>query len=337
MPRIVPCLLAALAVAAPAAAASRLLVASAAEALLQLRVDGRIGVIGNGSPRFELEPGTSVDAFVATRGGWLAVGSKQVAGGRELMLWSGDAGKGDRAAPPAPQAPPGRVGAVRAFPVPLLRDGELAGLAWLEGEAADRFAVLASAWDGREWTAPQTVSPPGKGSQLGLTGVVLADGSWLLAWSAFDGEDDEVLSSARRSAPSNQAPSTQAPSNQGRWSAPARIGARNQVPDVTPALRADGDGALLAWSRYDGNDYRLVLARLAGRRWEPEEWAAGAGTILPRWDGEALTFRDAAAGAWVAARVDAADRLHAEVTAAAPPEPRPAAAKLDGGLRLLFP
>jgi hypothetical protein len=323
MLRIAPCFLAALAVAAPAAAASRLLVAGATEAPLQLRLDGRTGAIGDGGPRFELEPGTSVDAFVATRGGWLAVGSKVTSGGRELVLWSGDAGAG--AAPattPAPPAPPQRVGAVRAFPVPLLRDGELAGLAWLEGEAADRFAVLASAWDGREWTAPQTVSPPGKGSQLGLTGVVLADGSWLLAWSAFDGEDDEVLSSARR---------------HGRWSAPAPVGAGNQVPDVTPALRADGDGALLAWSRYDGNDYRLVLARLAGRRWEPEEWAAGAGTILPRWDGEALTFRDAAAGAWVAARVDAADRLHAEVTAAAPAEPRPAAAKLDGGLRLLFP
>jgi hypothetical protein len=318
--RIALLLLVAVAAAAPAVAASRLLVAGSAETPLRLRLDGRTGAVGDGGPRFELEPGTSVDAFVATRGGWLAAGSKLISGGRELVLWSGDAAQGG--GPAMPPAPPGRVGAVRASPVPLLRDGELAGLAWLEGEAADRFAVLASAWDGREWTAPQTVSPPGKGSQLGLTGVVLADGSWLLAWSAFDGEDDEVMSSARRNS---------------RWSAPARVGAANRVPDVTPTLRADGDGALLAWSRYDGNDYRLVLARLAGHRWEPEEWAAGAGTILPRWEGEALTFRDAATGAWVAARVDAADRLQAEVTAAAPPEPRPAAARLDGGLRLLFP
>ncbi|HET9766937.1 MAG TPA: hypothetical protein VFS60_08820, partial [Thermoanaerobaculia bacterium] len=129
MLRIAPCLLAALAVAAPAAAASRLLVAGAAEAPLQLRLDGRSGAIGDGGPRFELEPGTSVDAFVATRGGWLAVGSKLVAGGRELALWSGDVGKGNGlATTPAPPAPPERAGAVRAFPVPLLRDGELAGL-----------------------------------------------------------------------------------------------------------------------------------------------------------------------------------------------------------------
>jgi len=215
---------------------------------------------------------------------------------------------------------------VRAFPLPLLRDGELAGMAWLEGEAADRFAVRASAWDGREWTAPVTVAPPGAGSQLALTGAVLADGSWLLAWSAFDGEDDEVMWSVRR----------QLPSNRGRWSAPAAVAAGNQVPDITPALRTDGDGALLAWSRYDGNDYRLVLARFAGRRWQPAEWAAGAGTVQPRWEGETLTFRDAAAGTWVAARVDAADRLRATDTAAAPAEPRPAATR-GGEPRLLFP
>ena len=110
--------------------------------------------------RLSLPPGASVDAFAATRGGWLAVGSIQVAGGRELALWSGGAGKADRAAPPAP---PGRVGAVRAFPVPLLRDGELVGLAWLEGEAADRFAVLASAWDGRQWSAPDDGRAAGAG------------------------------------------------------------------------------------------------------------------------------------------------------------------------------
>ena len=328
MSRIAALLVAAVTVAAPAAAASRLLVAGAADAPLRLRIDGGSAAIGDGGARLQLAPGTSVDAFAATRGGWLAVGTKPVPGGRDLVLWSGRDGKGDGLTPPLPlPAPPGRVGAVRAFPVPLLRDGELVGLAWLEGEAADRFAVLASAWDGHEWGAPTSVAPPGRGSQLALTGAVLADGSWVLAWSAFDGEDDEVVWSHRRSASSNQ----------GRWSAPAPVAAGNDVPDVTPTLRADGDGALLAWSRYDGNDYRLVMSRLAGKRWGAAEWAAGAGSIQPRWEGEALTFRDAAAGTWVAARVDAADRLRAEDTAAAPPEPRPAAAKRDGAARLLFP
>ena len=299
-----------------------------AESPLRMRIDGAAVVIDGGgaegaaAAHLAIALGTSIDAFESTRGGWLVAGSSPVAGGRELAIWIG---KGNKAAVKL-TPPPDRVGAVRAFPLPLLRDGELAGMAWLEGEAADRFAVRASAWDGREWTAPVTVAPPGAGSQLALTGAVLADGSWLLAWSAFDGEDDEVMWSVRR----------QLPSNRGRWSAPAAVAAGNQVPDITPALRTDGDGALLAWSRYDGNDYRLVLARFAGRRWQPAEWAAGAGTVQPRWEGETLTFRDAAAGTWVAARVDAADRLRATDTAAAPTEPRPAATR-GGEPRLLFP
>ncbi|HEV8238200.1 MAG TPA: hypothetical protein VGS57_02395 [Thermoanaerobaculia bacterium] len=311
-----------MAMAAPVAAASRLLVSGDAESPLRLRVEGaavEIGSSAGGSAaRIAIAPGTSVDAFASTRGGWLVAGSTPVAGGRELAIWIGSDGKAATTLAP----PPGRVGAVRAFPVPLLHDGELAGMAWLEGEAADRFAVRTSAWDGREWSAAETVAPPGRGSQLGLTGAVLADGSWLLAWSAFDGEDDEVMWSARRGA---------------HWSAPAAVAAGNQVPDVTPALRADGPGALLAWSRYDGNDYRLVLSRFAGRRWQPAEWAAGAGTIQPRWEGETLTFRDAAAGTWVAARVDAADHLRATDATVAPPEPRPAAATRGGEPRLLFP
>lgn len=312
-------------VVAPAAAASRLMVAGDAESPLRLRVEGAAveidGGTANGSAaaRVAIAAGTSIDAFEPTRGGWLVTGSVPVAGGRELAIWMGTGNKATTKLTP----PPGRVGAVRAFPLPLLRDGELAGMAWLEGEAADRFAVRASAWDGREWSAPVTVAPPGPGSQLALTGAVLADGSWLLAWSAFDGEDDEVMWSVRRNT---------------RWSAPAAVAAGNDVPDITPALRPDGDGALLAWSRYDGNDYRLVMARFGGRRWQPAEWAAGAGTVQPRWEGDTLTFRDAAAGTWVAARVDAADRLRATDTAAAPMEPRPAAATMRGGEpRLLFP
>jgi len=305
------------------------MVAGDAESPLRMRVDGAAVVIDGGgadgaaAAHLAIAAGTSIDSFESTRGGWLVAGSAPVAGGRELAIWIGNGKEAATKLTP----PPGRVGAVRAFPLPLLHDGELAGIAWLEGEAADRFAVRASTWDSRVWSAPITVAPPGPGSQLALTGAVLADGSWLLAWSAFDGEDDEVMWSVRR----------QLPSNRGRWSTPAAVAAGNQVPDITPALRTDGDGALLAWSRYDGNDYRLVLARFGGRRWQPAQWAAGAGTVQPRWEGETLTFRDAAAGTWVAARVDAMDRLRATDTAAAPTEPRPAAVTRGGEPRLLFP
>jgi hypothetical protein len=313
--------LAAALLAVPAAAAPRLLAAGDGEAPLRLVVDGagaRVTGDGAGEARLALPAGGTVDAFAATRGGWLAAGSVPATGGRELALWSADAAGPIAALPP----PPARAGAVRAFPVPLLHDGELVGLAWLEGEAADRFGVRASGWDGTAWSLPVAVAAPGKGSQLGLAGAVLADGSWLLAWSAFDGNDDEVVWSRRRGT---------------RWSEPRPVAAANEVPDVTPALRPDGDGALLVWSRYDGNDYRLALARFAAGRWQPAEWAAGAGSILPRWEGETLTFRDAMAGAWAAARVDAADRLRVEATTAAPAEPRPVAARQGGALRLLFP
>ena len=314
-------LLLAAALAAPALAAPQLLSAGPAESALHLRVEsGGASVEGAGrgpAVRLVLPAGAGVDGFFSLRGGWLAVGTAPVVGGRDLALWTG--GEAQAAALPPP---PGRRGAVRAFPVPLLRDGELAGLAWLEGEAADRFAVWASEWEGGRWSAPAVVAPPGAGSQLALTGAVLADGTWALAWSAYDGEDDEVLWSLRRN---------------GRWAPPRPLAPGNDVPDVTPALRADADGALLAWSRYDGNDYRLLVARLDGNRWTPPREVGSAGTVLPRWEGEELVFRDAAHGTWVAASLDGNDRLHLEAVTAAPAEPRPVLARRDGALRLVFP
>jgi hypothetical protein len=315
-------LCATLAVSLPAGAASRLLVDGASDRPLSLRVDAagaQVTAEGLATSRWALGPGTAVDSFVATGPGWLAAGTTPAIAGRELALWQAKAGeRAPRSIPP----PPGRSGAVRAFPVPLVRAGSLVGLAWLEGEASDRLGVSAASWDGRRWSAPVVVAPPGPGSQLGLTATVLADGSWLLSWSAFDGTDDEVVWSARR---------------KGKWSPPRPADAGNEVPDVTPTLRADGDGALLAWSRYDGNDYRLVLARFTGGGFAAPTWAAGPGTLLPRWQGDALTFRDAVRGAWVAASVDAREGLHVEAITAAPAEPRPALTRVDGALRLLFP
>jgi len=320
MRRLLTSLLAVSTMAAPALAASRLLVDGPEAAALRLRIDAsgaRVEGEGAGS-RLPLPAGGSLDSFVSLRGGWLAAGSVPVTGGRELALWS----PGEGADAHALATPPARRGAVRAFPVPLVHDGQLVGLAWLEGEATDRFAVVASAFERGGWATPVVVAPPGRGSQLGLTAAVLDDGSWLLAWSAYDGEDDEVMWSRRRG---------------GRFTAPRAVASGNAVPDVTPALRADGGGALLAWSRYDGNDYRLVMSRFGGDGWRQPAWAAAPGTLLPRWQGAALTFRDAAHGAWVAASVDALDRLRLESAAASPAEPRPVAARQAGVLRLIFP
>src|SRR5581483_9224123 len=207
---------------APSTEASKLLVAGAGTGAWRLRVDGAGARVERAAGRIALPlpPAATMYAFQPTGGGWVAAGSTPVAGGRDLALWRGD---GARAV--AMPAPPARRGALRVSPVLLAHDGELVAMAWLEGEAHDRLGVQAATWDGHAWSTPAVVAPPGRGSQLALTGDVLADGSLLLAWSAFDGTADAIRWSRRRGA---------------RWSEPRAIARPQPVPDITPALRADG-------------------------------------------------------------------------------------------------
>ncbi|HEX5760898.1 MAG TPA: hypothetical protein VF121_17045, partial [Thermoanaerobaculia bacterium] len=149
-----------------------------------------------------------------------------------------------------------------------MADGELAGLAWLEGADGRSLAVRFARWDGERWARPRTVAAPGPGSQTALAAARLADASWLLAWSRFDGADDEVVWS-RSAGPEGES-----------WSAPRRIAQDNAVPDVTPALTAvAGGGAVAAWSRYDGEDYRVVTARFDGRGWSAPRAVGPAGSF----------------------------------------------------------
>ena len=209
-----------------------------------------------------------VTALVAVRDGRLAAGTRRTDAGTELVLFAEAA---DRVASlPVPTL---RIGAVRHDPQPLVADGELAGLAWLEGRDLRSLAVRFARWVGEGWERPHTVAAPGPGSQLALAAARLADGSWLLAWSRYDGGDDEVVWS--RSAGSDGA----------AWSPPRRIAADNAVPDVTPALAAaPGGGAVAAWSRYDGEDYRVVTARFDGRRWTVPRVVGPAGSLEPSWE-----------------------------------------------------
>lgn len=219
---------------------------------------------------------------------WILAGDRPSAidgVGRELVILRGE---GERVVEiPAPGWQDGRMrqGAV------LLTEGErLAGMVWLEGAGSRSFAVQAAPWNEatgatvREagWGAPVTVAAPGPGSQLALTGAVLADGSWLVAWSAFDGTDDEILWSRRLAGTES-------------WSAPRRLGADNAVPDITPALVATEGGALAVWSRYDDGQYRLFRARFAGDGFAAPEALAESGTMHPAFlrlgpDPEALTL-----------------------------------------------
>ena len=239
--------------------------------------------------------------------------------GGDLALWTGD----ELAARPLPALPP-RRGALRHDPLPLLSHGQLAGVAWLEGDAMDRLAVWSARWNGKAWREVAPVAPAGPGSQLALTGAVLADGSWLLAWSAFDGKADEVVWT-RRAAGAGAA-----------WSEPRPLPGGAGVPDITPALRADGSGALLAWSRFDGGEYRLLLSRFTGGSWSAPEWAAEPGTMLPSWEGEVLLFRDARNAAWVAGAVAGA-RLAPLAARGGGPGERPLLLRQAGEWRLQPP
>jgi hypothetical protein len=209
-----------------------------------------------------------VTALAEVREGRLAAGTRRENGGTELALFAEVAGRISSL-----PAPGGRTGKLRHDPQLLVANGELAGLAWLEGRDLRSLAVRFARWDGEGWERPRTVAAPGPGSQLALAAARLADGSWLLAWSRYDGGDDEVVWS-RSADPDGVS-----------WSPPRRLAADNAVPDVTPALAAaPGGGAVAAWSRYDGEDYRVVTARFDGRRWSAPRVVGPAGSLEPSWE-----------------------------------------------------
>lgn len=315
---------------APAAAAPRTFAAVVEEAQEPwlLHADGgeaRVVRAGGRAAAFALPAGGAVTAFAGLTDLWVAAGTvPRPSGGGDLALWAGEEGEA-RALPPLP---PQRA-ALRHHPVPLLAGGRLAGVAWLEGGAIDRLAPWSARWDGERWQDVVRVAPVGRGSQLALTGAVLADGSWVLAWSAFDGEADEVVWSRRGAGA------------RGTWSDPRALPGGRGVPDVTPALRADGRGAVLAWSRFDGDEYRLLLSRFTPGRsgsgaWSPPRWLAAPGTVLPSWEGETLLYRDARSAAWVAASVRG-EELAPRLALSGGPGERPLLLRRDGEWRLLSP
>jgi hypothetical protein len=256
--------------------------------------------------------GAAISGLSAGADGWVATGWQAAAGGTRLLLLAGDRHRARRLPPPARRA----TSALQVEPVPLVGRRGLAGLAWLEGDSRSTLAVRAADWDGAGWGSPQEVAPPSAGSQLALAGAVLRDSSALLVWSAFDGRDDEVLWSRRA---------------QATWSPPARLGRDNAVPDIAPALLAlPGGGALAAWSRFDGRQYRLALARFDGRAWQEPAIVGPPSALYPDFVtfGEArpeilLLARRAAPSGWVAVSLDAAGSPRQVAEVAAPGADRP--------------
>lgn len=302
--------------AAPSAAAEGRL----APALLSGRGEARISLASGERVAFPLPEGAELTAVAGAGGAWVAAGTRPVgaSGRREILVVVEREGT----AVPLPP-PPGGAAPFRQEPVPLAEGDRLAGLAWLEGNDPWRLALRFAPWEGEGWGAVETVSARGPGSQLGLAAASLANGSWLLAWSAADGEDDEILWAVR--------------SPDGAWSRPRRAAADNAVPDVTPALAAAGAGALLAWSRYDGEGYTVVVSRWRGGAWSAPRPAAESGSIFPTLEpsegGARLLFRTAVPDGWGFAQLDAAGRVRRRAAVATTEHERPRARPGRDGVR----
>ena len=272
----------------------RLVQAPAAESELYLVDDGRrTEVVAGGGDPVRLPGGTRWTALAETGDGWIAAGRRDLADRSRLALAVESWGQVSRPAPPAAAA------LVQTRPVPLVGAGELAALAWLEGDDPFRLAVRAALRTADGWEEPVTVSPIAAASQTGLDGVVLADGSLLLVWSLWDGRDDELVWSRGRG---------------DRWSDPRPVGAGNTSADVTPVLSVAGDGALLAWMHGTGESFQVMTARFDDDRWGSPRAAAAVGSLTPRWvlraEGRRLLVRTVRPDGWSVLELDDRGDLH---------------------------
>ena len=294
------------------------------EALTLLPVEGgaRIELPAGRTLQITLPERAEISAFAAIDGGWVVAGSAPDASGHRRLVLR----RGDEQASRLLAEPPGQEGRERRSPVLLVDGGRLAAVAWLEGDDDRSLSVRAALWTGKRWQAPERVSYPGPGSQLALTGAVLTDGSWLLAWSAFDGQDDEIVWSLHTG---------------GAWRPVKRVHPNNAVPDITPALTATADGgALIAWSRFGGHGYQLRLAhfdRAGDGRWADEHAAGPSGSLYPTFVGTRLLYLDAAAPrSWSVLDLDGAGKVKAKASVASTLD-RPVVSFDNGQVRMRWP
>ena len=274
------------------------------------------------SQRITLRRDEQLTEMVETWAGWVAAGTRGAGEHRELVVLGQQEEGIQRLA-----VPPDQSGLMRLRPILLTEWDRLVGMVWLEGNDYDGLAVHAADWDGHAWSAPTRVSPAGAGNQTGLTGLVLANGTWLLVWSQFDGHDDELFWSLRHGT---------------TWSDPKKLDLDNRAPDISPHLARHSRGALLAWSRYDGSDYRLLLARFRGGRWRAPEPQGAPGLLEPRFarreDQTYLIYRTAWPSDWTVAKISSEGGLAHQAVFPEAPAGRPVLRTAgQGGATLRWP
>ena len=94
----------------------------------------------------------------------------------------------------------------------------------------------------------------------------------------------------------------------------------------------------MAWSRFDGGEYRTALARFADGRFGPSRLVGEPGSIFPTFErgGESplLLWHDARAEAWTLGELAADGKLATRATLSGPESVRPAVISRNGVLAL---
>ncbi len=228
-----------------------------------------------------LAKGARIDHLSAGAGSWWVAAVEPSDGDDRLVLLKADSESMESLPLPVLERPE-----VLLQPRLMVGEAGLEALVWIEGESHQKTRVRAARWSAGGWAQPVTVAPTGPGTQIALQAVRLESGDFLAVWSAFDGTDDEIVWSRF----DGQA-----------WSAPEAL-STNDVPDVTPALRAMEGGALLVWSAFDGNDYRLLTAAYTGSGWTSGQRFGKRGSVFPTFaDTEVpmVVFQQSSPRSWV--------------------------------------
>lgn len=257
------------------------------------RGKARVERDGAGPQRVALRSDELLTTIAETRGGWTAAGIREKGSATRLILINRSA-RGTRRI----NAPELQRHRLQLRPMLAVQAEQMEGMAWLEGSDTTSLSVRVATRNDSEWSEVIVVGPPARGSQTGLVNTVLADGNWLLVWSAFDGNDDELLWSVGR---------------EDRWSVAAPVAKDNSVPDVTPTLVATPDGALLVWSRVIRGEYRLVLSRFRSGSWSRPAMLGPAGSLDPGFavqDGQLLLlYRHAWPRGWAINEISTEGRI----------------------------
>jgi hypothetical protein len=243
---------------------------------------------GRGPAPLQVPASTRFSALRAAGSSFAAAGVDQGPKGASLVVVAGSAdGKSVEVLP----APAVAAGEIAFLPTPVVGPGGLEALLWIEGKNHQSGALKVALWNAGGFASPGVISPAGPGTQTALQALRLNDGTWLAVWSAFDGQDDEILWSR---------------GSVHGWS-PAKSLTGNAVPDVTPTLRLTPGGAVVVWSFYDGNDYRLQSSTLRDWTWTDGEVFGGKGSnnpVFAETEAATLTFRQVVPETWQVVELD---------------------------------